>query len=388
MEKHYNINFFNNIVEIIENNYLFLNDQKLMWKFNVEKFRLIIENKSDALSLYTIIDELLLTLNDPHTRLIHKEKIDKFWDVNFVWIGNSLYLVQNINGYKNDIEGSKVLKINDMLVADLLENYNDKFFNFPVSLIKQEILKELKTIKGGLKIEVLNRNNIIYHEDIGLVSIEEVNKKFNTNIKQFNVAPIYIKSLSKDTIHLKVLSFRYKGIKEIILNNKNYIDTFNKIIIDIRDNSGGFINEAKELVSLIIDNDVELDYMVKKRNNNEHVCEKIMISSKSLECFRNKKVFVLCNENTMSSAEYIFLKSLILDNKVKKIIGTQTAGLSGQAKVYSLVDDCVLQVTNTKYLDSNDMEIKLGICPNIKVNNKISDFIEHIDTQLVYCMSI
>ena len=212
----------------------------------------------------------------------------------------------------------------------------------------------------------------------------------NMSFKKFkdNIVPVYMKMLNNDTLHLKLLTFRSKNIKAMILNNMDYINKFDKIIIDVRDNCGGFVNEATELASLMIYNDIELDYKVVKRVNNKYLSERHIIKGTQLECFRNKKLFVLCNENTMSSAEYIFLRSLKLSNIKTKIIGTQTAGLSGQAKLYSLIDNCELQITNTRYFDFNDKELTTGVCPDIKVQSNIIDILNNIDTQLMYCMNL
>ncbi|HDR7339632.1 TPA: hypothetical protein QCX11_005872, partial [Bacillus anthracis] len=112
----------------------------------------------------------------------------------------------------------------------------------------------------------------------------------------------------------------------------------------------------------------------------------IQVTSNQISLFSKRKFFILCNGGTASSAEFIFLKGLLLSNEDLTIIGEQTAGLSGQAKIFTIDEKDIIQVTTKKFLSRQGKEIKEGIQPDYTVIPLICDIINNKDTLLNFCL--
>lgn len=168
------------------------------------------------------------------------------------------------------------------------------------------------------------------------------------------------------------------------------INSNKTVVFDIRGNRGGFINETKDVTSLIINKDVTLEYKILSNVNSRG--EDVIIYSSNNSMFSNKKLFILCDEYTMSSAEFIFMQSLKICFPAIKIIGQQTAGLSGQAKIFNLSKKFILQVTTKKYIDKNNNEIKSGMYPNLLIDRNLDYYMNktdpYIDTIKYLCSNL
>lgn len=101
--------------------------------------------------------------------------------------------------------------------------------------------------------------------------------------------------------------------------------------------------------------------------------KKRLIKANLNSYIKDKNIYLYVNENTMSSAEFIFARALKVSESCV-IIGRETFGFSGQAKQIVLAPDLVLTVTVKRYIDRmTSKEIKQGIKPDYYVT---SDFVE------------
>lgn len=81
----------------------------------------------------------------------------------------------------------------------------------------------------------------------------------------------------------------------------------------------------------------------------------------------------IANENTASSAEFIFIEGLLKSfGENVKIIGRTTQGISGQAAVLKVNEDVVLNMTVKRYYHKKGSELNLGYRPDYDVE-MISD---------------
>ena len=106
-------------------------------------------------------------------------------------------------------------------------------------------------------------------------------------------------------------------------------------------------------------------------------------------CNHIEKIIVLCDEFTMSSAEFIFLEALLKDKKRIYTIGKQTGGLAHGASLFTLFDGTKIQITTFKYLNTN-MEVvqETGIVPDVEVENDIEEMVLGEDQQLKYAIKL
>lgn len=133
------------------------------------------------------------------------------------------------------------------------------------------------------------------------------------------------------------------------------------LIIDVRDNGGGVVDEAIDIVELFLPKDKTI--MIEREKNKEEMATKAKKDAKY-----NINVVVLSNENSASASE-IFIGAL-KDNGVAKIVGTKTYGKGVMQEVVKLSTGGALKVTIEEFRTPNGNEIhKKGIEPDITVED-------------------
>ena len=151
------------------------------------------------------------------------------------------------------------------------------------------------------------------------------------------------------------------------------------LIIDLRNNGGGLVDQALEIAGYIADKGSVLLYEVDKNNNEE-------VKKSESDPIINMPVVILVNENTASSSE--ILAGALKDLGKAKIVGTKTFGKGVIQELLTLSDGSGLKITSQKYLTPNKTEInKIGIEPDVTV--ELPDTVENVlnvekenDTQL------
>src|SRR5699024_5564535 len=138
-------------------------------------------------------------------------------------------------------------------------------------------------------------------------------------------------------------------------NLKN--DGATSLIIDIRGNGGGVVDEAIDMLEMICDEGSTLLIETDKNGNEE------IIKSEEKPII-DIPIVVLVNENSASASE-IFAGAL-KDNEKATIIGTKTYGKGVIQTLLKLADGSGLKMTTEEYCTPNRNKInKIGIEPNI-----------------------
>ena len=151
------------------------------------------------------------------------------------------------------------------------------------------------------------------------------------------------------------------------------------LIIDLRNNGGGIVDEALGIANYILDKDSVILYEVDKNNNEteEKTTDDPII---------NMPIVLLTNENTASSSE--ILAGALKDHGKATIVGTKTYGKGVIQQLLTLPDGSGLKITSEKYLTPNRTEInKIGIEPDEEVElpdtvTNVLDVDRNEDTQL------
>lgn len=306
-------------------------------------------------------------LNDPYTEYISKEEMQDYMDDtmgNFVGIG--IYMVKDAENDKimvlSPIKNSPAEKAGilpgDYIISVDGVQYTGEDFSTISSKIKGE---EGTTVK----LEILRGNETLNFE------IKRENIKVNPvegKVLENNIGYIEFSSFDEgtaDEFKTKFEELEKQGIKSLI--------------IDLRNNGGGIVNEALKIADYIADKDSVLLYEVDKNGNEE-------IEKSENSPIINMPIVILTNENTASSSE--ILAGALKDLGKAKIVGTKTYGKGVIQEVLSLPDGSGLKITTEKYLTPNKTEIhKVGIQPDVEV--KLPQHVENIlkieakdDTQL------
>lgn len=231
-------------------------------------------------------------------------------------------ILKNINGINLEDKSTKE-------ISNYIKNGSDSEFNITVSRNDKEI--KTKINRGKIELES------IYSE-----IIEKENKK---------IGYIYINlfALNTDKQFKKALDDMEKS-------------NINSLIIDLRDNSGGHLISAQNIISEFLD-DTHVIYQVGKKDE----YEKIYSTGKETKKY---PIAVLVNSTSASGSE--ILAAALQEEYGASIVGTQTFGKGTVQEMLDItVTDNSYKLTVQKWLTPKGVWInKTGITPNYIVELK------------------
>ena len=332
-------------------------DKNFLWQDKIDEEKL----KEGAIKGY------VEGLGDQYTEYISKEEMKSFTeDINGSFVGIGIYMIADEDSGKiivyhpiTDSPADKAgIKAGDIIVSVNGVEYGYDDFSSIADHIKGE---------AGTKVKLV---------------IERDGKKLDFEIERAKIetSPITSKMLEKNIGYLNLPSFD----KDVSKKLKEKIDDIiakgaNSIILDLRNNGGGMVDECTEIVDLFLDKD---KIIMTTKDKNVNVQKSIT---------KNKKIYeiplvILVNQNTASASE--ILTGALKDNNRAKVIGTKTYGKGVIQSVFNLSDGSGLKITTAEYFTPNGKEInKKGITPDIEV--KLPDTVKSVyaveekdDTQL------
>ena len=297
-------------------------------------------------------------LDDPYTEYISKEDMDSYLDDtmgNFVGIG--IYMIKNTKYDKiqvlSTIKGSPAeeagIQSGDLIVsvdgieykADDMTAVSNKIKGEEGTKVTVELLRGSENVKYELtrsKVKVNQVEGKVISDDIG-----------------------YIKFTSFDETTAEDFKKQYQELAK-----KN----IKSLIIDLRNNGGGIVDQALEIADYIADKDSVLLYEVDKNN-------KETVRKAKTDPIINMPIVILTNENTASASE--ILAGALKDLGKAKTVGTTTYGKGVIQQILKLNDGSGLKITIEEYQTPNKNKInKVGIEPDEKV--ELPDSVESIFT--------
>ncbi|MDL0088216.1 S41 family peptidase [Campylobacter gastrosuis] len=176
-----------------------------------------------------------------------------------------------------------------------------------------------------------------------------------------NVESVYSKLIKDDNIlYVRVTSFDknvVNKVKEAIKQNQNV----NGIILDLRNNPGGLLNQAVGLVDLFVDNGIIVSQ--KGRNPSENSEYK---ASKGATITKLPLV-VLVNGGSASASEIV--SGSLQDSKRAVIVGENTFGKGSVQVVLPIENKEAIKLTIARYyLPSGKAVQAVGVTPDVVVH--------------------
>lgn len=160
--------------------------------------------------------------------------------------------------------------------------------------------------------------------------------------------------------HIQIIQFAdgvSNQLKDAVTRAKSMGAT--KIVLDLRDNPGGFFNEAVDTVSLFQKNGNAL--LVQDSNGKR---TPVAVNGNPIDT--TTPIVVLVNSNTASAAEIV--SGALKDNHRATIIGEKTYGTGTVLNQYMLSDGSAILLGTQEWLTPNGQFIRnQGIQPNITV---------------------
>lgn len=306
-------------------------------------------------------------LDDPYTEYISKEEMEEYMEDtlgNYVGIG--IYMTADKKSDKvkvlSPIKDSPAEKAG-IEPGDIIVSVNGKTYN------SSEMSTMTNDIKGEEGTEV----------EITILRGTET-KEFKIKREKIKVNPVESKVLENNIGYIKFTSFdettaedfktKYEELKKSKIKS---------LIIDLRNNGGGLVDQALKIADYMAEKDSVLLYEVDKKGNEE-------VKKSENNPIISEPVIILTNENTASASE--ILAGALKDLGKAKIVGTKTYGKGVIQQILSVKDGSGIKLTVEEYQTPNRNKInKIGIEPDetVELPSEVESVInvpEEKDTQL------
>lgn len=262
--------------------------------------------------------------------------------------------IEIINNEKNNVEITRVfentpaynagLKIGDVIIKVNDEDVTGKTASYVASLIKS-------SVDDSISMEYKrndNNNTLIIDLSNIIIPIADT-EVYNDNIGYIKFSSFSLNSFEQFDEKLKELET--KNIKSLI--------------IDLRNNSGGYLNSAYEIADLFIEKDEPI-YQLKKKDDNIEIYK-----AKDNEQ-RDYNIVVLINENSASASEVLTLA--LRESYGCTVIGMKSFGKGTVQEVEELSSGAMVKYTTAYWLSPKGNSInKTGISPDTVITNTVGN---------------
>ncbi len=332
------------------------------WKKLDQKY--VDEEKLDPQSrVYGAIDGMIRALNDPYSGFMNPEETKDFnsdMKGSFEGIGAELGMKDNILTIIAPIEGmpaetaglragDRIIKINNEISSDITIN---------------EAVKRIRGPKGTEVTLTILRNGEDMTRDIIIVRDKIEIKSVEYEVKENGVA------------YVKIIKFAEDSDREFNkLVTKIIADNTRGIVVDVRNNPGGFLDVSVDMISKFVPKG---EVVVWEQGRDD---EREAYQARGGNSLSGIPVVVLVNEGSASASE--ILAGALRDIRGAQLVGKKTFGKGSVQQLEDLSDGSSLRITIAKWLTPSGQSIhEVGLDPDIDVEITNEDYDNERDPQL------
>lgn len=320
--------------------------------------------------VYGAINGMVQTLADPYSKFENPDSaldLQNSLEGSFEGIGTILDTYEDqfiIIGVIKDSPAEKA----GIKTGDIITKVDGK--NVSTYTI-DELLDSIKGPSGStVKITVL-RGGTSHSYDIvrSKITLDTVLLEASETIIPDQIGYISIYQFTGSTIY---------EFENLIANN---IDKYPKgLILDLRDNPGGYLESAYN----VLNHFVPEDEIISKIKTATEIYEQ---KSKGNGELNNIPVIILVNNNTASAAEIV--ASTLQETMGAKLVGTTTYGKGTVQEVSIFQDGSLLKLSIANWLTPKDINIDhIGLKPDYEVIESKDDVLGKTDSQLAKAIDL
>ncbi len=154
-----------------------------------------------------------------------------------------------------------------------------------------------------------------------------------------------------------------------------------KLIIDVRNNPGGFLEASVDIASWFLDTG-EVVVREKFKSGEEQ-----LYRSRGYNPFDKLPLVILVNKGSASASE--ILAGALKDHQKAKLVGEKTFGKGSVQEVIEVTDDTSLKITIARWLTPGGRDIsQSGLAPDVEIKASEEDEAKGRDVQLERALEI
>ncbi len=289
----------------------------------------------DDVNLDSLVDKAIpqiLADLDPHSVYISAEDAQKAADdlkASFSGIGVEFVIREDTIHVQNVIENGPAEQ-SGVLAGDKIVSVDGKPFVGKI-VTNNEAMKRLKG-KKGTKVTI----GVVRYGQKGVKKITIT----RADIPQKSITSVYM--LDNETGYIKIKNFGENTYAELLVALAELSqDGFSKLVIDLRDNTGGYLESAVQMIKEFLPKNKLIVYTEGRKS------PRVEYRSDGTGSYKNIPLVVLINEGSASASE--IFAGAIQDNDRGTIIGRRSFGKGLVQKQMEFPDGSLVRLTIARY---------------------------------------
>ena len=177
---------------------------------------------------------------------------------------------------------------------------------------------------------------------------------------KITIQSVYTKQIGNDLLYIRVTSFDKKVAQDVAKAIKRKKSTTKGIILDLRNNPGGLLDQAVGLVDLFVDDGVIVS------QKGRHKSDKKVYSASSSKTITEVPMVVLVNGGSASASEIV--SGALQDHKRAVLVGQNTFGKGSVQVVLPITQTEAIKLTIARYYLPSGRTIQaVGVKPDVQV---------------------
>jgi len=174
------------------------------------------------------------------------------------------------------------------------------------------------------------------------------------------IESVHAKIINDDTLYIRVASFDKKVAHDVAKEIQKRTKTTKGIILDLRNNPGGLLDQAVDLVDLFVDSGTIVSQKGRNKKDDK------TYSATSNSTVTEVPVVVLINGGSASASEIV--SGALQDHKRAVLVGQNTFGKGSVQVVLPITDKEAIKLTIARYYLPSGRTIQaVGVKPDIEV---------------------